>query len=38
VAEVLRRAGGWHDVSHHDDLTGRPRLTSARRRVGDCAP
>lgn len=38
VAEVLRRAGGWDDVSHHDDLTGRPRLTSARRRVGDCAP
>jgi release factor glutamine methyltransferase len=38
VADVLRRAGGWVDVSHHDDLTGRPRLTSARRRVGDCAP
>lgn len=38
VADVLRRAGGWGDVAHHDDLTGRPRLTSARRRVGDCAP
>jgi len=31
VASVLARAGGWDDVVHHADLTGRPRLTSARR-------
>ncbi|MFC3688144.1 peptide chain release factor N(5)-glutamine methyltransferase [Aquipuribacter hungaricus] len=30
VAEVLAGAGGWEDVAHHPDLTGRPRLTSAR--------
>ncbi|WP_336923292.1 peptide chain release factor N(5)-glutamine methyltransferase [Aquipuribacter sp. SD81] len=30
VAGVLRRAGGWHDVAHHVDLTGRPRVTTAR--------
>lgn len=31
VAAVLARAGGWTDVAHHPDLTGRPRLTTARR-------
>ncbi len=31
VAAVLAAAGGWTDVAHHPDLTGRPRLTSARR-------
>ncbi|WP_380168822.1 N5-glutamine methyltransferase family protein [Jannaschia sp. R86511] len=31
VADVLARSGGWTDVEHHDDLTGRPRATSARR-------
>jgi len=31
VATVLADAGGWTDVTHHPDLTGRPRLTTARR-------
>ena len=31
VAAVLAGAGGWTDVTHHPDLTGRPRLTTARR-------
>ncbi len=31
VAAVLAGAGRWTDVVHHADLTGRPRLTSARR-------
>ena len=31
VAAVLGSAGGWSDVTHHPDLTGRPRLTTARR-------
>ncbi len=30
AAAVLQRSGLWHDVAHHDDLTGRPRSTSAR--------
>jgi release factor glutamine methyltransferase len=28
---ALRRAGEWTDVADHDDLTGRPRATTARR-------
>ncbi len=28
---ALRRTGSWTDVADHDDLTGRPRATTARR-------
>lgn len=31
VAAVLAASGGWGEVAHHADLTGRPRTTSARR-------
>jgi release factor glutamine methyltransferase len=28
---LVRAAGGWSDVADHDDLTGRPRFTTAQR-------
>lgn len=33
VADTLARSGFFGDVTHHADLTGRPRLTSARLRT-----
>lgn len=31
VPQLLHDAGGWEGVQDHDDLTGRPRFTTARR-------
>ena len=31
LPRALERAGGWRDVADHDDLTGRPRATTAVR-------
>lgn len=31
LPRALRRTGAWTDVADHDDLTGRPRATTARR-------
>ncbi|MDO5629768.1 MAG: peptide chain release factor N(5)-glutamine methyltransferase [Mobilicoccus sp.] len=34
----LRAAGGWREVTAHDDLTGRPRAVSARREMASGIP
>lgn len=38
VAAVLSTSGRWAEVAHHADLTGRPRLTSARLLAATTAP
>jgi release factor glutamine methyltransferase len=34
LPSALRRTGEWTEVADHDDLTGRPRATTARRTSG----
>jgi release factor glutamine methyltransferase len=34
LPSALRRTGEWAEVADHDDLTGRPRATTARRTSG----